>query len=1036
MKTYNKRTKILKRGILFICLSLLLVGGFFVSRIVFKKTSFAQETKSYSYINQDYGITITSDKYIINQENKIIFVGNETDPTNIINNLNVQGGSVDIAKSSTNSPIYYLNIRNTEKKTTPQVDGEDYLQETDENVIIDRMLIINILNNKGEKLTDDNINNGFVYTGFEEMDISKLVAVVGTAPAIGTQYGPNLLKDYNYSFDEESKYWHRDIGYGPEWMLEPNPNEGYLGDNHTLTTYRDKYEVQINPTHTSILKFILTDREDGKEPTTLVSGEEYEYSVQLYNRLTKGYAKINVEDMTVDCPVSEDCYKDAILKITEPYEGWRGAKVTFTAGDWEYDAGYPQLRVYVLGSTDEYDDWEGQIWVDYVGLRRMYKSLPSLSGTATIENNNNKLQVLYNGNTIKSYPIVSLKNNNSKYKVTNDYIYTGLEPFNPNDITITNGTKEYDEDSKMLIIKGMNENNELVEISRIPVITVSSTKYNRDLEKGYINSGYQFNIDDITATNANKNIVNDTTYTNIPNKLEIKFGETVLESYKIISITSTKYSKIDLEKDTIYVKNDTFNLDDIIVVNASKSYDSNTNTLTISDYNNNELKTYKVVSFKSSKYDLSKDYIYIGTNNFENDIITINCKVVYDDVNSKLYIKSIDEKDTIEKYDVIKLSSTKYDLTKDYVYAGINNLDTDDIKVKHGEKAYIDGKLYITYNGEKIDSYEVIKLTSTSESYKFIDDEEIYTNTIDFDLNKLSIENGELRYENDIVYIDYTKDNNKVLVKSYPVIKVTSLYDLTKGYIYLGTDSYDETKISVTNGKALYENNEVKIIDYRHNTLDTYKVQSIDFGNLVINDKTIAIEKGTTYNDIANEITIINGTFKIFKNTTQVLNGTLEEGMMLKIYDKEKNEIIDANYTIRAEYFEIEGANIKNGLITNLAKSTTIENLISKISTNGTYKIYDNKKNEILDNSQILTTGVKITVTQNNISKDYYIVIKGDITGNGKIKMADVMKISKYLKDNSILTAPYIKAADYDNNGIVDINDAKSIAEDIVKGWK
>ena len=556
------------------------------------------------------------------------------------------------------------------------------------------------------------------------------------------------------------------------------------------------------------------------------------------------------------------------------------------------------------------------------------------------------------------------------------------------------------------------------------------------MEQGYINSGYQFNIDDITATNANKNIVNDTTYTNIPNKLEIKFGETVLESYKIISITSTKYSKIDLEKDTIYVKNDTFNLDDIIVVNASKSYDSNTNTLTISDYNNNELKTYKVVSFKSSKYDLSKDYIYIGTNNFENDIITINCKVVYDDVNSKLYIKSIDEKDTIEKYDVIKLSSTKYDLTKDYVYAGINNLDTDDIKVKHGEKAYIDGKLYITYNGEKIDSYEVIKLTSTSESYKFIDDEEIYTNTIDFDLNKLSIENGELRYENDIVYIDYTKDNNKVLVKSYPVIKVTSLYDLTKGYIYLGTDSYDETKISVTNGKALYENNEVKIIDYRHNTLDTYKVQSIDFGNLVINDKTIAIEKGTTYNDIANEITIINGTFKIFKNTTQVLNGTLEEGMMLKIYDKEKNEIIDANYTIRAEYFEIEGANIKNGLITNLAKSTTIENLISKISTNGTYKIYDNKKNEILDNSQILTTGVKITVTQNNISKDYYIVIKGDITGNGKIKMADVMKISKYLKDNSILTAPYIKAADYDNNGIVDINDAKSIAEDIVKGWK
>ena len=61
--------------------------------------------------------------------------------------------------------------------------------------------------------------------------------------------------------------------------------------------------------------------------------------------------------------------------------------------------------------------------------------------------------------------------------------------------------------------------------------------------------------------------------------------------------------------------------------------------------------------------------------------------------------------------------------------------------------------------------------------------------------------------------------------------------------------------------------------------------------------------------------------------------------------------------------------------------------------------------------------------------------VKGDVSGDGKITVTDVSKVSAYVKGKSSLTDEEIKRADVNGDGMVNISDV-SLLSAHVKGRK
>ncbi len=84
------------------------------------------------------------------------------------------------------------------------------------------------------------------------------------------------------------------------------------------------------------------------------------------------------------------------------------------------------------------------------------------------------------------------------------------------------------------------------------------------------------------------------------------------------------------------------------------------------------------------------------------------------------------------------------------------------------------------------------------------------------------------------------------------------------------------------------------------------------------------------------------------------------------------------------------------------------------------------KEGNIVDSGYV-GTGMKID--------DYVIIIKGDVTGDGQIRMNDVMKISTYLVEGTGLSEKYYKlAADVTSDSNIRMNDVMKISTYLVEG--
>ncbi len=112
------------------------------------------------------------------------------------------------------------------------------------------------------------------------------------------------------------------------------------------------------------------------------------------------------------------------------------------------------------------------------------------------------------------------------------------------------------------------------------------------------------------------------------------------------------------------------------------------------------------------------------------------------------------------------------------------------------------------------------------------------------------------------------------------------------------------------------------------------------------------------------------------------------------------------NVTPVATHLSNMGLNRKGTYITNLSLNTTIDTLKNK--TNGSELTFKNASGSTLGNTEKITTGTAITFST---GETYTIVIYGDLTGDGLINSADLLRMRQYLLGQVSLSGAYLESA-------------------------
>ena len=425
------------------------------------------------------------------------------------------------------------------------------------------------------------------------------------------------------------------------------------------------------------------------------------------------------------------------------------------------------------------------------------------------------------------------------------------------------------------------------------------------------------------------------------------------------------------------------------------------------------------------KIDENEGYIYTGTDTDEETILS-NISLTYGEASiedNKLLIKYNGE--LIKSFDLVSVSSNKYDLNKDYIYSGKNILNLDDIEAINAEKVIENNQLLIKYSDELIKSFNLVNISS--EEYD-LTKEYIFDNN--FNVDNIKIVNGTMKVVDNKLLIKYDDD----LLQSYDIVSVNSnKYDLSKNYIYIGIGSLDLNDINVINGQKNIENNKL-LIKYNDDLLKEYTIYNINFGEYEAYDGLLVLPEDIIYEEFTNNITTNGVTYKIFSEESEVTEGNISEGMIMKIYYGD--EVID-EYEVTNEYLEFDESLIINNevnIIEKLPRNLKLKDFVSLIRTSGSIEVRNNN-NELLSDDSIIGTGSKLKIILSKRNIEYTLSVRGDVTGNGQAKMADVMKIATHIIEGNVISGnAFERAADITGDGKIKMNDVMKLATFIIDG--
>ena len=116
-------------------------------------------------------------------------------------------------------------------------------------------------------------------------------------------------------------------------------------------------------------------------------------------------------------------------------------------------------------------------------------------------------------------------------------------------------------------------------------------------------------------------------------------------------------------------------------------------------------------------------------------------------------------------------------------------------------------------------------------------------------------------------------------------------------------------------------------------------------------------------------------------------------------------------------YATISGYTVEENYIRDIQPNTTYEAFIKNIYSDEKYTITENGKN--ISGTDLIKTG-QVLKEEN---KNYTLVVIGDITGDGKVNVRDMMTINKYRLKREELTGAYLIAGDVNYDSNINIKD-------------
>lgn len=279
--------------------------------------------------------------------------------------------------------------------------------------------------------------------------------------------------------------------------------------------------------------------------------------------------------------------------------------------------------------------------------------------------------------------------------------------------------------------------------------------------------------------------------------------------------------------------------------------------------NTYKISIYRDYIFSSDiyKYSEKDKYIYTGTD-IDNNVILNN--IILDEglsrkiENNKLIISY--ESEVLKEYNLINVSSSLYDLGKEYIYTGTSEMDSSKINVVNGDKEISGNKVLIKYGSEVIEEIDVFSVGFGN--LRLIDKLIVLDSVLDYDsfVSYISITEGinyKILKDNDeitsgnidagmmleIYYNDIKLDSYEIFIYSMSFNSNTTVDNENKyvKYLTIGTTVGDFIKNSLTTIAITYVYDSKNNIKENNEIIKTGDVLKVVVGDTVMEEYMLSV---------------------------------------------------------------------------------------------------------------------------------------------------------------------------------------------------
>ena len=172
----------------------------------------------------------------------------------------------------------------------------------------------------------------------------------------------------------------------------------------------------------------------------------------------------------------------------------------------------------------------------------------------------------------------------------------------------------------------------------------------------------------------------------------------------------------------------------------------------------------------------------------------------------------------------------------------------------------------------------------------------------------------------------------------------------------------------------------------------------------------------------------------LFDKTVVEINTVAEDGSILK-YIINVTKVVPENKVTVNDIVSKLAVKVNGNIMYGISPGTNASTLINSVVNNkGKAKVYNASGAEKASGN--LATGDKIIINGTSEAMTYTIAVRGDTTGDGAIKINDLILVQSHILGTKVLSGVKLFAGDPSYDGVVKINDLILIQSKILgKGY-